>query len=90
MTSIASRLKKLCSGHDEEWYAPRLEYMMGFLTEERVEVLRRTLSQRTRYMTILTENTFHPQKADTCGTHGNKRRTHFRHPFYYHPQRVGL
>lgn len=69
MTSIASRLKRLCSGHEEEWYAPRLEYMTRFLTEERVEVLRRTLAERTRYMTILTENTFHPQNASALVRH---------------------
>ena len=69
MTSIASRLKRLCSGHDEAWYAQRIEYMMGFLTEERVEVLRRTLAERTRYMTILTENTFHPQNASALVRH---------------------
>lgn len=69
MTSIASRLKSLCSGHDEEWYAPRMEYMTGFLTAERLEVLQRTLAQRTRYMTILTENTFHPQNASALVRH---------------------
>ncbi|MBQ5726250.1 MAG: RNA methyltransferase [Alistipes sp.] len=69
MTSIASRLKSLCSGHDEEWYAPRMEYMTGFLTAERLEVLQRTLALRTRYMTILTENTFHPQNASALVRH---------------------
>lgn len=69
MTSIASRLKRLCGGHDQVWYAPRIEYMMGFLTEERIEVLRRTLAERTRYMTILTENTFHPQNASALVRH---------------------
>ncbi|MBR3702257.1 MAG: RNA methyltransferase [Alistipes sp.] len=69
MTSIASRLKRYCSGHDADWYAPRMEYMMGFLTEERIEVLRRTLGERTRYMTILTENTFHPQNASALVRH---------------------
>ncbi len=69
MTSIASRLKRYCNGHDAEWYAPRMEYMMGFLTEERIEVLRRTLGERTRYMTILTENTFHPQNASALVRH---------------------
>ena len=69
MTSIASRLKSLCSGHNEEWYAPRMEYMTGFLTAERLEVLQRTLAQRTRYMTILTENTFHPQNASALVRH---------------------
>lgn len=43
--------------------------MMSFLTEERVEVLRRTLGERTRYMTILTENTFHPQNASALVRH---------------------
>lgn len=42
---------------------------MDFLTEERVEVLRRTLGERTRYMTILTENTFHPQNASALVRH---------------------
>ncbi len=69
MTSIASRLKRYCDGHDAEWYVPRMEYMMGFLTEERIEVLRRTLGERTRYMTILTENTFHPQNASALVRH---------------------
>ena len=63
MTSIANRLKDLCAGHSTEWYDARTAYMSQFLTEERVEVLRRTLASRTRYMTILTENTFHPQHA---------------------------
>lgn len=69
MTSIASRFKNLYDGHAEEWYAPRMEYMTSFLTEERLEVLKRTLSERTRYMTILTENTFHPQNASALVRH---------------------
>ena len=69
MTSIASRLKQLAAGHPAEWYDQRTEYMSSFLTEERVEVLRRTLAERTRYMTILTENTFHPQNASALVRH---------------------
>ena len=69
MTSIANSLKERYGGHDSEWYAERTEYMKGFLTEERIEVLRRTLSERTRYMTILTENTFHPQNASALIRH---------------------
>ena len=69
MTSIASRLKSYCAGHTAEWYDERTEYMMSFLTEERVDVLRRTLAERTRYMTILTENTFHPQNASALVRH---------------------
>ena len=69
MTSIANRLKSCYANHSAEWYDERTEYMKGFLTEERIEVLRRTLSERTRYMTILTENTFHPQNASALVRH---------------------
>ena len=69
MTSIANRLKSCYSNHSPEWYDERTEYMKGFLTEERIEVLRRTLNERTRYMTILTENTFHPQNASALVRH---------------------
>ena len=69
MTSIANRLKSCYANLSAEWYDERTEYMKGFLTEERIEVLRRTLSERTRYMTILTENTFHPQNASALVRH---------------------
>lgn len=69
MTSIASRLKAYCADHSKEWYDERTAYLETFLTEERIEVLRRTLSSRTRYMTILTENTFHPQNASALVRH---------------------
>ena len=69
MTSIANRLKTYCAGHPKEWYDERTAYMSGFLTEERMAVLRRTLASRTRYMTILTENTFHPQNASALVRH---------------------
>lgn len=69
MTSIANRLKRYCSGHTKQWYDERTAYMESFLTEERREVLRRTLASRTRYMTILTENTFHPQNASALVRH---------------------
>ena len=69
MTSIANRLKDFCADHSSEWYDERMAYMSQFLTEERVEVLRRTLASRTRYMTILTENTFHPQNASALVRH---------------------
>lgn len=57
------------AGRNEEWYAERIDYLKEFLTEERMEVLRRTLAARTRYMTILTENTFHPQNASALVRH---------------------
>ena len=69
MTSIANRLKAYCADHTKEWYDERTAYMSGFLTEERMAVLQRTLSSRTRYMTILTENTFHPQNASALVRH---------------------
>ena len=69
MTSIVNKIKELSAGHSPEWYDERTAYMTSFLTEERVDVLRRTLAERTRYMTILTENTFHPQNASALVRH---------------------
>ena len=69
MTNIVNNLKSYCEGRDAEWFAPRTEYMVEFLTPERIDVLRRTLDERTRYMTILTENTFHPQNASALMRH---------------------
>ncbi len=46
-----------------EWLLPRIAYMEQFMTEERVQVLRRTAAMRTRWMTVCMENTFHPQNA---------------------------
>jgi tRNA (guanosine-2'-O-)-methyltransferase len=67
MTNIASRLGT--EEHSEEWMRERLEYMTEFLTEERKEVLRRTLAMRTHYMRIMTENMFHPQNASAIMRH---------------------
>jgi len=69
MTSIANRFRLLYDGHDSDWYAERMAFMTQFLTEERMAVLHRTLAERTRYMTILTENTFHPQNASALVRH---------------------
>ena len=41
----------------------RVEYLRGFILEQRYEVLCRALEERTRYITVCTENTFHPQNA---------------------------
>lgn len=46
-----------------EWYNLRNEYLSGFMTDERAAVLSNTLANRTNYMTICMENTFHPQNA---------------------------
>ena len=48
---------------NNELLARRIEYLSGFMLPEREEVLRSTLADRTRYMTICTENMFHPQNA---------------------------
>ena len=67
MTNIASRLRT--EEHSDEWFKERLDYMNEFLTEERKEVLQRTVSQRTHYMRIMTENMFHPQNASAIMRH---------------------
>ena len=67
MTNIASRLRT--EEHSEEWFRERLEYMTRFITDERREVLQRTVAQRTHYMRILTENMFHPQNASAIMRH---------------------
>ena len=55
MTNIANR--------PAAWYEERIACLEEFMTEERVELFRRTVARRTRYMTVLAENTFHPQNA---------------------------
>ena len=67
MTNIASRLRS--EEHSDEWLHERLDYMTQFFTEERRVVLLRTVSQRTHYMRILTENMFHPQNASAIMRH---------------------
>lgn len=55
--------------HSADWYAERTEYMAEFMTPERLETLRGVLAERTRYMTICMENTFHPQNASALVRH---------------------
>lgn len=59
---------------DIEWYRKRIEYMSGFALPERIDTLRGVLAQRTRWMTVCMENTFHPQNASalvrTCEAFG--------------------
>ncbi len=55
MTNTANR--------DTAWYAECTEWLAEFMLPERAEVLRRTLSMRTKYMTVLAENIFHDQNA---------------------------
>ena len=67
MTNIASRLRTEL--RSEEWLRERLDYLTQFITEERREVLQRTVDSRTHYMRILTENMFHPQNASAIMRH---------------------
>lgn len=55
--------------HPIDWYLPRIEYMAEFMTPERFGVLGSVLSDRTHYMTICMENTFHPQNASALVRH---------------------
>lgn len=55
MTNTANR--------DVAWYRERIAWLAEFMLPERYDVLRRTVAMRMRYMTILAENTFHPQNA---------------------------
>ncbi|MFI3280567.1 MAG: RNA methyltransferase [Rikenellaceae bacterium] len=52
-----------------EWYRERIEYLTDFMTPERRVKLEETIRSRTRYMTILTENTFHSQNASALMRH---------------------
>jgi len=54
---------------DEVSMARRTALLRGFMTDERYDTLVRALDRRTRYMTILTENTFHPQNASALVRH---------------------
>lgn len=63
MKNTVSRWVEAQGVHPAEWYAGRTEYMRGFMTEERAATLERVLADRTRYITVCMENTFHPQNA---------------------------
>lgn len=54
---------------ERQWYLDRIEYLSGFMTPERDETLRSVLDNRTKYMTICMENTFHPQNASALVRH---------------------
>ena len=69
MKNIESKWLLDTAGRTDEWYAERIAYLRGFITEERDEVLARTLDSRTRYMTICMENTYHAQNASALVRH---------------------
>ena len=41
----------------------KIEYLSGFVLEDRYETMKRVLSQRTRYMTVCLENFYHAQNG---------------------------
>ncbi|MFI3265733.1 MAG: RNA methyltransferase [Rikenellaceae bacterium] len=49
--------------HDKEWYDKRIDYLSTFMTAERFATLRDAAMQRTEYVTLCVENTFHSQNA---------------------------
>jgi len=55
--------------NSRSWYEQRIACLAEFMTAERAAVLEKVLSMRTRYMTILTENTYHPQNASALVRH---------------------
>lgn len=57
------------TANDRAWYEARTACLSEFMTAERIAVFERVLAMRTRYMTILTENTYHPQNASALVRH---------------------
>lgn len=57
------------SEHTPQWYLDRIGYLAGFMTPEREQILRQVLEQRTRYMTICLENTYHDHNASALVRH---------------------
>ncbi len=55
MTNIENR--------PDDWYQKRIDLLREFMTGDRFSILERTLSMRTRYMTVMAENMFHGQNA---------------------------
>jgi len=53
----------------EAWYDARADALAAFLTEARRRRIEQALASRTRYMTLLAENTFHPHNASALMRH---------------------
>ena len=47
----------------------QIEYLAEFMLPERLATLRRAIDSRTKYMTLLAENMFHPQNASALVRH---------------------
>ena len=54
---------------DKSWYDQRIEYLEQFMLPERAATMHRVVADRTRYMTVCAENTFHPQNASALVRH---------------------
>ncbi len=54
---------------EKSWYDQRIEYLAEFMLPERYATMRRVVADRTRYMTVCAENTFHPQNASALVRH---------------------
>ncbi len=52
-----------------DWYRERIDFLREFMREERYDTLCRSLSMRTKYMTLMAENTFHPHNASALVRH---------------------
>lgn len=55
--------------HPVEWYRDHIDYLRDFMREERYDTLCRSLAMRTKYMTLMAENTFHPHNASALVRH---------------------
>lgn len=53
----------------KEWYDQRIAYLAEFMLPERFATMSRVVADRTRYMTVCAENTFHPQNASALVRH---------------------
>ena len=62
MTNIANNLTV-------EQSKAQIEYLSEFILEERFSTLKRAVENRTKYMTLLAENMFHPQNASALVRH---------------------
>ncbi len=53
----------------KEWYDLRTQYLAEFMLPERFATMQRVVAERTKYMTVCAENTFHPQNASALVRH---------------------
>lgn len=57
------------NSHPQAWYDERADCLAEFVTPQRYRTLMTALAMRTRYMTLLTENLFHPHNASALMRH---------------------